>query len=54
MFQRQVDKIFKDIPNVFGILDDVLVVGYDSDSQDHGQYTVRSSTDMQIGKHETK
>ena len=27
MFQRKIDKIFKDSPNLFGILDDILVVG---------------------------
>ena len=29
------DKIFKDLPNVFGIVDNILVVGYDSDGKDH-------------------
>ena len=28
-------EIFKDLPNVFGIPDDVLVVDYDSDCKDH-------------------
>ena len=27
MLQRKIDKIFKDLPNVFGINDDILVVG---------------------------
>ena len=31
MFQRKIDKIFKDIPNVFGIADDILVAGYEAD-----------------------
>ena len=35
MFQRKTDEIFKGLPNVFVIADDVLVVGYDSDSKDH-------------------
>ena len=33
--QRKLDEIFKKLPKVFGILDDILVVGYDSDSKDH-------------------
>ena len=35
MFQRKIVKIFKDSPNVFGITDDILVVGYDRDGKDH-------------------
>ena len=27
MFQRKLEEIFKDLPNVFGIVDDILVVG---------------------------
>ena len=34
VFQKT-DKIFKDLPNVFGITDDILVVGYDRDGKDH-------------------
>ena len=34
MFQGKIDVIFKDLPNVFGIVDDILVVGYDSDGKD--------------------
>ena len=30
MFQRKIDKIFIDLPNVFGITYDILVVGYDA------------------------
>ena len=29
------DKIFKDLHIVFGIADDILVVGYDNDVKDH-------------------
>ena len=29
------DKILKDLPNLFGIADDILVVGYDVDGKDH-------------------
>ena len=35
MFQRKVDKIFKNLSNVFGIADDILVIGYDIDGKDH-------------------
>ena len=35
MFQRKIDEIFNDIPNVFGITDDILVIGYDIDGADH-------------------
>ena len=31
MFQRKIDEIFKDLPNVFDIADDILVLGYDTD-----------------------
>ena len=34
MFQRKNDKIFKDLPNVVGIADDILVVGYKVDGDD--------------------
>ena len=29
VFHRKIDKIFNDIPNVFWIADDILVIGYD-------------------------
>ena len=35
MFQQKIDEIFKDLPNVFGITDDILVVGYDANGRDH-------------------
>ena len=37
MFQCKIDEIFSDIPNVFGIADDILVIGYDKDGTDHGK-----------------
>ena len=37
MFQCKIDKIFNDIPNVFGIADDILVIGYDKDGTDHNR-----------------
>ena len=30
IFQQNIYRIFKDLPNVFGIADDILIVGYDS------------------------
>ena len=35
MFQWKIDEIFNDMPNVFGIADDILVLGYDKDGADH-------------------
>ena len=35
MFQCKIDKIFSHMPNVFGIMADILVIGYDDDGTDH-------------------
>ena len=35
MFQCKIDEIFSDMPNVFGIMDKILVIGYDEDGADH-------------------
>ena len=35
IFQRKIYEIYKDLPNIFGIADDILVVGHDVDSKDH-------------------
>ena len=35
MFQCKIDEIFNDMPNVFGIVDDILVIGYDDGDTDH-------------------
>ena len=35
MFQKKRYKIFKDFPNVFGIVDDILVERYKADGKDH-------------------
>ena len=35
MFQIKIDEIFKDLPNIFGIADYILVVGYDGYGEDH-------------------
>ena len=37
MFQCKTDEIFNDMPNVFGIADDILVIGYDEDRADHNE-----------------
>ena len=37
MFQRKIDEIFNDIPNIFGIADDILVIGYNKDRADHNK-----------------
>ena len=30
-------KIFKELPNVFSIADDILIVGYDDNGRDHNR-----------------
>ena len=35
IFQQKNDKVFKDLPNVFGIADGILIVGYYPDGGDH-------------------
>ena len=37
MFQHKIDEIFNDMVNVFGIADDILVIGYDKDRKDHDE-----------------
>ena len=34
---EKISEIFKDVPNVFGIVDDTLIVGYDVDGRDHSE-----------------
>ena len=34
-FRKKIDEIFKMLPNVFGIADDILVLGYDDNGRDH-------------------
>ena len=34
MFERKINEIFKGLPNIFGISDDILLVGYDDDHKD--------------------
>ena len=35
MFQQKIEEIFKDLLILFGIADDILIVGYYADSRDH-------------------
>ena len=37
MFQHKIDKIFNNMLNVFGIADDILVIGYDKNGADHDE-----------------
>ena len=37
MFQHKINKILKKLPNVFGIVDDIVVVVYDTDGKDHDE-----------------
>ena len=37
MFQHKIDGTFNDIPNVFGIAYDILVIGYDKEGTDHDE-----------------
>ena len=37
MFQQKIDEHFHDMPNVFGITNDILVVGYEDDGRDHDE-----------------
>ena len=35
MFQCKIDKISSDMANIFGIADDILVIGYNKNGADH-------------------
>ena len=37
IFQHKIDETFNDIPIVFGITDNILVIGYDKDRTDHDE-----------------
>ena len=37
MFQRKIDETFKEVPNVFGIADNILVVWNDVNGKDHDE-----------------
>ena len=51
-FQCKINKIFKDLHNAFSTVDDILVVGYDSDGKDHENCMV-GATNVQAGKFTT-
>ena len=54
MFQRKMDGIFKDLPNVFGTTDNILVVGYDRHGKDHDNTLQRVLQAMQTIEPQTK
>ena len=37
LVQTKIDKIFKKLPNVFGIANGILVVGYEANGKDHNE-----------------
>ena len=37
MIQRKVDEIFKSLPNTFGIADNTIIVGYNTDARHHNK-----------------
>ena len=37
IFHHKIDEIFSDMPNVFGIADDILVIGYNEDGKHHDE-----------------
>ena len=41
MFQEKIDQIFKELKNVSGIADDILIAGYDDDGTDHDKTVCR-------------
>ena len=41
MFQQNIDEAFNDMPNAFGIPNNILVVGYEDDARDHNEMVQR-------------
>ena len=37
VFQFKKQEIFEELPNVFGITDDIVIVGYEADGKDHAR-----------------
>ena len=35
MLQQKIDKIFQELPNVFGIAYDILIIGFGENSREH-------------------
>ena len=52
MFQKKTDKLFSGMPNVFGIADDILIVGIDEWGKDHVE-TLEKVLSIQAGKSKT-
>ena len=48
MFHHNIGEIFKNVPNIFGIADDILVVCYDIDGKDHDEMLLQV---LQICRH---
>ena len=42
--------MFKDLPNVFDIAGDILIVGYDAEGKDHDRTLVTSHAYMPVRK----
>ena len=45
-FQRKIEKIFSNMPNIFGITDDILVIGYDENGADDDAAVHKSAMEM--------
>ena len=54
MFQCKIDEIFNNIPNIFGIADDILVIGYNEDGADHDEVVYNIAKVMSGGQLKTK
>ena len=52
--KETVGEIFKDLPNVFGIADAILFVGYGVNGKVHDDTLTKSTTDMQTDKSKIK
>ena len=50
MFLCKTDKIFSDMPNVFDIMDAILVIGYDENGADHDTGSTQGATEMCISQ----
>ena len=50
MFQKKIDELFSDIPNVFGFADDILVAKFDANGRDHNERLEQDVAQMQTGE----
>ena len=48
MFQRKIDWIFNDLPNVFGIVDYILVLGYKDSGGDYKNTALNNKINVLI------